>query len=143
MKSKLSLFCKVTFLILALCWSVNSYSQQVRYVQTKTIQDGIERPQDGTSQMFLTFSGNTIIVRHGSQNANLSFPYQFHHKDGSNSVYYQVATDIINGRQSLNENSILVLSPDHSRVNIIMYFQGRPTISVYMQKKADSYEHMY
>lgn len=129
--------------MLALCWSVNSYSQQVRYVLTKTIENGVERPQDGTSQMFLTFSGNTIIVRHGSQNSTLSFPYQYHHKDGSNSVYYQVATDIISGRQSLNETSILVVSPDRSRVNTIMYFQGKPSISVYTQKNADSYEHMY
>lgn len=134
---------KSLMLLCMMVVSVAVNAQQVRYVLTKTIQDNVERPQDGTSQIFLTFSGNTVIVRHGSQNASMSFPYQYHHRDGSNSVYYQVATDIINGRQSLNENSLLVLSPDRSRVNMIMYFQGRPSISVYVQKKADSYEHMY
>ena len=119
-------------------------AQQIRYVLTKTIdRDGVERLQDGTSQMFLTFSGNTVNVKYDSKSSTLSFNFQYHHRDGSNAVYYQVAIDILSGRQSLNESSLLVISPDRSYVNSIMYFQGKPDISVYQQKGEDTYEHMY
>lgn len=133
---------KAVILVLTLFWPTVSYSQQVRYVLTKSIQDGVESLKNGNSQMFITFSDNTAWVCHGNKSGQ-SFPYQYHHKDGDNFVYYQVGRDFLNGSEFLNDRSLLVISCDRSYVNTITYFANGPYICVYRQKDEDSYENMY
>ena len=137
----------VLLLVLSLC-TVNMAAQEIRYVLTKTIdKNGVENNNPNVvgygKVIKLRFSGQRII----HEIPGISFPvviqYQYHHSDGGNSVYYQVAKDVMTGREVINADGVVVVSPDRRLVNQLNYFQGqRQMTNVYKRDNGDRYDTM-
>ena len=129
----------MTMLLLSLC----SFAQEIRYMQTGYIDKyGVRQsPNSSMAAMVqkLTYSGQyaSYVIPAVSP---ITIRYKLHHYDGGNAVYYQAANDMLNGREHLNENSLLVVSSDKRLINIINYFQGQRTYTIiYERNDGDSY----
>ena len=129
----------IVMLLLTLC----SFAQEIRYVQTGYVdKDGVrQQPNSSMASMVqkLTYSGQyaSYVIPGVSP---ITIRYKIHHYDGGNAVYYQSANDMLNGREFLNENSLLVVSPNKGLVNMINYFQGQRTYTIiYERNDGDRY----
>lgn len=130
-------FGKFSLVVLMLFFSLCSFAQEIRYVQTGYIDKyGVrQQPNSSMSEMVkkLTYSGQyaSWVIQGVS---TITIRYKIHHYDSGNAVYYQAANDMINGREYLNENSLLVVSPDKSVVNMISYSQGQRVYTIIYER---------
>lgn len=138
---------KSLLLITLLIFSGNSFAQKMKYALTKMIdENGRELVFTGTE------GGCTILDYQGSYieqktEHDTSFPlpilFRFHHKEGSNSIYYQSARDIATGREVINDTSVMIVSLDKNLINFISYFRGkRFSTSVYKKIEQEKYDKM-
>ena len=105
-------------LLVFLSVSVNLFGQEMRFVQTGSIDKYGNRqgPSNyGSMERKLTLSGNDITENLGM----VTLRWRFHHREGGNLVYYLVAKDYVSGREVLNDQSVIVAASDFSVINTI------------------------
>lgn len=111
----------LTICVLSLMPSTATAQERVRYILTKFIDaDGVVSKASELS--YFTFNGNMITYYTAN---NMSFPFQYHHTENNCMVYYQVATDMINGKRYINENSQLLVSSDKNTINSLHFYNGQ------------------
>lgn len=114
----LQTFIKSAMLLGMLFVSVNLNAQEMRFVQTGSIDQYGNRqgPSSyGSKEIKLNFDGNDITESSGM----LTLRWRYHHSQGGNLVYYLVAKDYISGRELLNDQSVIVVASDYSVINRI------------------------
>lgn len=111
--------CLRNMMVLALLSvAVIANAQEMRFVQTGSIDQYGNRqgPSNyGASEIKLVFDGAFIKQQFGT----LTLRWRFHHSQGSNNVYYLVATDYLNGNESLTDDNVIVVASDYSALNKI------------------------
>lgn len=111
----------LTICVLSLMPSTATAQERVRYILTKYIDaDGVVS-KAGNEPAYFTFNGNMITYTSN----NMSFPYQYHHTENNCTVYYQVTTDMVNGKRYINENSQLLVSSDKNTINSLHFYNGQ------------------
>lgn len=145
-KKIFSFLCKGIIPLLLFMCSINTYAQEVRYVQTGYIdQDGDRHaPSSSRSEMVkkLTFSGNYIIEKQPG-NPLGDYKWKYHHSEGDNDVFYRAVKDLLYHREVLNDDDIIVVSDDRSLINIFHYFRGERLYTIiYEQQDGDNYGRM-
>ena len=128
----------------AILFTSISFAQELRYEQTGYIDAyGVrQQPQKVMSDLVRTyvFSGDFVSFK---LNNTLTIRYKFHHRDGQNSVYYLHTVDMVNGREYLIDNDIMVVSPNRDLINMILYQQGKRSWTIiYERRNAESHSTM-
>lgn len=111
-------FIKSVMLLGMLFVSVNLNAQEMRFVQTGSIDQYGNRQGPsgyGSKEIKLNFNGNEITQSAGM----LTLRWRFHHRQGGNLVYYLVAKDYVSGRELLNDQSVILVASDYSVLNKI------------------------
>ena len=119
-------------------FSLNVSAQKIRYVSTKHVdQNGVQKTFgiDERGVWFINYQNDNTLALTPAVSDSYPLLYGFHHKDGDNYVYYQIATEIINGSKSFNEDGVIVVSPDGSLVNWISYRQGHRQSTIVLERR--------
>ncbi len=147
MKKTMNYLCRCLLVLVLACGTANVFGQQIRYECSRYLDStGRDEPQSGVC--LWEFSGNTLSRDLGiGQKAT----YQFHHKDGSNSVYYRQVQNVMpysmgGPRNDLNCNDIMVVSADRNLLNWIMYQGGNINVqgswrTTYVYRRSDGQSH--
>ena len=127
-------------LYMSLLFAISVSAEELRYVQTGYVDKYGERqeasPYQASMVITVDFRGS-YAIEYGSQ---LSTKYRFHHKDGTNSVYYMINTNPNTGEEMWIDSVIMVVSPNRNLINHHNYFQGRRSYTIiYEQQDTDSY----
>ena len=126
MKTTMNYLCKCLLVLVLACSAANVFGQQLRYVQTKIINNnGEHEPNGNFSAMVKIFefqqNGNILVEKGNGSAFSRDIRYRYHHSSGGNNYYYIIATDIMNGQQSLNMGSEIVVSGDRNYINCNNY----------------------
>ena len=117
-KKILGALCKGFIPLLLFMCSLNTFAQEMRFVQTSSIDQYGNRhgPSNyGSMEIKLKVNDDEISMKSGM----LTFRWRYHHSEGGNYIYYLVAKDYISGREILNDQSVIVAAPDFSIINMI------------------------
>lgn len=121
MKKTMNSLCRCLLVLVLACSANSVMGQQLRYVQTKIVNEtGEHAPNGNFSASVIIFefqqNGNILVQKSGSSYVG-DFRYRFHHSDGGNNVYYQIT----NNPQILNCGMEIVVSGDRNTINMNNY----------------------
>lgn len=147
MKTTINSLCRSLLVLVLACSAANVFGQQLRYECTRYMDStGRDEPSSGVS--LWEFSG-TMLRR--DLGMGMKATYQFHHKDGSNSVYYRLVQNFMpysmgSPRNDLNCNDVMVVSADRNLLNQIHYQSHNINVqgswsNTYVYKRSDGQSH--
>ena len=141
MKKDLYSMCKGFLVMALLCFSMSAFAQEIRYEITAAIdKDGVRRSvNDGAIKISYYNQAITLSFLGGGDPQYNTFKYKYHHSENGNTVYYQVARDIMTGQESLNPDGVVVVAADKSLVNLIQLMRGVRQYTHVYERKDEGY----
>lgn len=120
------------------CISAND-GEQIRFVQTKSInQNGTVSKSTSNIGVIFNFSGNYAGYDLG---AGFYQSFKYSHKDSSgNSVWY--ACNTFNGRESIFQNTYLLINPERTHINAVREYGNQSNITVYERQDTPQTQQM-
>lgn len=101
------------------------------YVHVKTLEgNGDFKGGPNNTKMVLHFDGQIVWQKNG----NINLRWKYVGTNNGHPTYSLIATDMLNGKESLNDDDQLIFNADGSTVNSVQSYNNGTEIYVYKQQ---------